>query len=195
MMIDPNTFDGPIPGENLLADTRNHPWHRPPEYDDPDEFMRYVDKTFKRPHTQQGLDTLISNGVSVTMMTDMFITRSIMDGLISIDFGILLAGPVAKAIELMCVQLGIDYEMGFEDTEVIPTSDDVQHIAMLMERDGLVEVSPPEVPEAGEEEAPEEESMGLMAPEADLEGEPADQETQAEMLGMNAEEGPDNELQ
>jgi hypothetical protein len=187
-------FDIPIPGENFLSDTRNQSWHRPPEYDHPDQFLKYVDKTFKKPQAQTGLDTLVSSGVSVTTMTDFFISRSIMDGLISIDFGILMAGPTARAIELMCVQLGIDYEMGFEDNTEVPTKEDVQHIADLIERDGLVEVDPEEEDVPEEEQAAEEE-MGLMAPEADLAGEPADKDMQAEMLGLNAEEGPLDELQ
>ena len=137
---------------------------------------------------------MVSSGVSVTTMTDFFISRSIMDGLISIDFGILMAGPTARAIELMCVQLGIDYEMGFEDNTEVPTKEDVQHIAELMERDGLVEVTP-EQEDVPEEEEAEEDMMGLMAPEADLAGEPADEDMQAEMLGLNAEEGPLDELQ
>jgi hypothetical protein len=187
-------FDIPIPGENFLSDTRNQSWHRPPEYDHPDQFLKHVDKTFKKPQAQTGLDTLVSSGVSVTTMTDFFISRSIMDGLISIDFGILMAGPTARAIELMCVQLGIDYEMGFEDNTEVPTKEDVQHIADLIERDGLVEVDP-EQEDVPEEEQAAEEEMGLMAPEADLAGEPADEDMQAEMLGLNAEEGPLDELQ
>ena len=197
MLVNRETFDAPIPGENFLADTRNQPWRRPPEYDNPDDFMKYVDKTFRQKHTQEGLDTLISNGVSITTMTDMFISRSIMDGLITIDFGVLLAGPTAKAIELMCVQLGIDYEMGFENTAEVPSSNDVQHLAMIMERDGLVQVAAEdeedEMPPTDEAAEPEQD-MGLMAPEADLMGDTADEQTQAEMLGMNAEEGPEDEL-
>lgn len=194
MLVDKETFDMPIPGENFLADTRNQPWRRPPEYDNPDDFMRYVNKTFKKPQAQAGLDTLISNGVSITTMTDIFISRSIMDGLITIDFGILLAGPTAKAIELFCVQLGIDYEMGFEEELDIPTAQDVRHMADLMERDGVINIEEPEEEEEVEETAPDNSDMGLMAPEADLLGEPADDEMQAEMLGANSEEGPEDEL-
>lgn len=194
-MIDRNTMDGPIPGENFMADTRNYPWHRPPEYDHPDKFLAYTYKTFKRPHTMGGLETLLSSGVTVTTMTDMFLSRSIMDGLITVDFAIMLAGPVAKAIELMAVQLGVDYEMGFEDTAEIPTKENVQRLARIIEEDfpqaeeeDLLGAEEP----VAEEEAP---SVGLMAPEADLLGEPADKKTQDTMLGLIDEEEPADELQ
>jgi hypothetical protein len=192
MLIDRQNLDGPLPGENFLEDTRNHPWRRPPEYDDPDEFMRYVNKTFKRPHTMAGLETLISSGVTINTMTDMFISRSIMDGLISIDFGILLAGPTAKSIELFCVQLGIDYEMGFEDTEIIPTKEHIDRMARYAQEDGTLEM---EEEEPEEVEAEPEADLGLMAPEADLLGDPAEGDVQAEMLGMNVEEEAEDELQ
>ena len=46
-------LDMPIPGENFLSDTRNQSWHRPPEYDHPDQFLKYVDRTFKKPQKSQ----------------------------------------------------------------------------------------------------------------------------------------------
>ena len=34
--------DAPIPGENYLSDTRNYPWHRPPEIVEYDEAVDYL---------------------------------------------------------------------------------------------------------------------------------------------------------
>lgn len=190
-MFDRERMDAPLPGENFFADTRNHPWRRPPEMEHPDEFMEYVNRTFKRPHTMQGLDTLVSTGVTITTMTDIFISRSIMDGLITVDFGIMMAGPTAKALELMCVQLGIDYEMGFEDFEYVPTKEHVNRIIKDAEEEGVITYEDDE--EDAPVEAAENEDLGLMAPEADLLGEEAEPELQAEMLGQVEE--PEDELQ
>lgn len=194
MLMNKQKLDGPIPGENFMADTRNYPWHRPPEYTHPDEFLTYTYKTFKRPHTMGGLETLLSSGVTVTTMTDMFLSRSIMDGLITVDFAIMLAGPTAKAIELMAVQLGVDYEMGFEDTVEIPTKENVQRLARMIEEDMPQDEEEDLLPP--EEEEPEAEApVGLMSMGADLLGEPADKKTQDTMLGMIEEEEPTDELQ
>lgn len=193
-MIDPTNMQPIIPGENLLADTRNYPWHRPPEYDNPDAFLEYTYRTFKRPHTLGGLEALVSSGVSITTMTDMFISRSIMDGLITIDFGIVLAGPVAKALELMCVQLGIDYEMGFEDTVEIPTKAYIDQAIEMAEAAGIgAEDEDDLLLDEEPEEETVEDDLGLMAPEADLLGDEADADTQAEMLGQVEE--TEDELQ
>lgn len=35
-------FEGPIPGENYLTDTKNYPWHRPPDLIDYDESVSYM---------------------------------------------------------------------------------------------------------------------------------------------------------
>ena len=35
-------FEGPIPGENYLTDTKNYPWHRPPDLVDYDEAVSYM---------------------------------------------------------------------------------------------------------------------------------------------------------
>ena len=115
-----------------------------------------------------------------------------MDGLITIDFGILLAGPTAKSIELFCLQLGVDYEMGFEDTEIIPTKEHVDRMAKYAQEDGMIETEE-EDPEEAEVEP--DTDLGLMAPEADLLGDPAEGDVQDEMLGMNVEEEAEDELQ
>ena len=36
-------FDAPIAGENFTSDTRNYPWHRPPEITDYDDGGRLSD--------------------------------------------------------------------------------------------------------------------------------------------------------
>ena len=35
-------FDGPIPGENFTSETKNYPWHRPPEITDYDEALEFA---------------------------------------------------------------------------------------------------------------------------------------------------------
>ena len=35
-------FDGPIPGANFAADTKNYAWHRPPDITEYDEAVDYM---------------------------------------------------------------------------------------------------------------------------------------------------------
>jgi hypothetical protein len=81
--------------------------------------------------------------------------------------------------------------MGFEDTEIIPTKEHVDRMAKYAQEGGMIETE--EEPEEAEVEP--ETDLGLMAPEADLLGDPAKGDVQAEMLGMNVEEEAEDELQ
>lgn len=169
-------FDGPIPGENFTADTKNYPWHRPPEIVDYDEGVEYAAEMFQQPHTLAGLRTLLESGMSVTTLTDIFITRSIGEGKFSIDLAILLAGPIARTIELYAKQLDVQYEMGYEDTVQIPSAKVLKGMAAIMDGNPI-EDAPAPVEEPEEEVSGE----GLMSP--GVSGPPASSEEQAAMLG------------
>ena len=36
------SFQGPIPGENYVADVKNHAWHKPPDITDYDQGVEYI---------------------------------------------------------------------------------------------------------------------------------------------------------
>jgi hypothetical protein len=188
MRIEPE-FDGPIPGENFTSDTKNYPWHRPPEITDYDEALEFTAKEFKKPNALIGLETMLANGITVATMTDFFLTRNIGLGKWTIDFALVIAGPVAKTIELIAVQAGYDYEMGIEEQITVPTKEMVSDIANMIGEEEEEEEALP----TAEEPMPEEdtEGGGLMSAMSGLEGEPADKETQDEMLGYSEEEEPE----
>jgi hypothetical protein len=111
---------GPIPGENYTSDTRNYPWHRPPDITDLDSG---VEASIKQLTTREGsyaLLTMLQAGMSVVQATDIFVTTGIGAGKWSPDLGLLLAGPVSHMIKLMADGYGIKYDMGLADMP-IPT--------------------------------------------------------------------------
>jgi len=179
-LLDPNKLSGPIPGENITSDTRNYPWHRPPDITDLDEAIEYVldDLT----ETNLGLRSMamLKTDVSVATVTDIIVTTGIGRGKWTPDFAILMAGPVARLLTIMAKQYGIDYTMGLDSgegseqamlAEIINASPQkMQEVAMAVE----AEAAQMQAEEGGAEEG------GLMAPA------PADE--QAVMLGYGAEE-------
>jgi hypothetical protein len=179
-LLDPNKLSGPIPGENITSDTRNYPWHRPPDITDLDEAIEYVldDLT----DTNLGLRSMamLKTDVSVATVTDIIVTTGIGRGKWTPDFAILMAGPVARLLTIMAKQYGIDYTMGLDSgegseqamlAEIINASPQKMHeVAMAVE----AEAAQMQAEEGGAEDG------GLMAPA------PADE--QAVMLGYGAEE-------
>jgi hypothetical protein len=108
-------FSQPIPGENYLSDTKNYPWHRPPEITDIDEA---IEKSLEKLTSEEGavgLLTMLELGIDVATITDIFVTKGIGSGKWTPDFAVLLAGPISHIICLMAKGYGIEYDLGIDD--------------------------------------------------------------------------------
>jgi hypothetical protein len=162
-------FDGPIPGENYLQDTKNFPWHRPADETD---FVKIVDKAITKLSKPEAIGMMLTALESGDTILD-FVTgtarNTVGNGKIPIDQAILAAGPIARHVEYLAKKAGIKYERGFEVEPQILTPEKVRAM------DPVRPVPTPEV-----EEPAEEPMEGFMSMGAD---EPASAETQNTMLG------------
>lgn len=113
---------GPIPGENYTSDTKNYPWHRPPEYTNIDQAIEAVGKKLLSEEASPGVLTMLEMGMTVATITDAFLTSGIGAGKWTPDFALLLAGPTSHIICLMAEGYGIDYDLGIDDKRPKPTS-------------------------------------------------------------------------
>ena len=179
-------LDGPIPGENYTSDTKNYPWHRPPEITDLDEGIRHSinlltedeDEMFK-------YMAYLDGGFSIVTTTDIFVTIGIADGKWTPDFALLLAGPVSRILEIMAKAYGIKVELGLEDSNPKPSAALIKAM-----REGTL-LPAQEVREEVEQElgvAPEMDpmmSMGGLGAPVDM----APPDEQMAMLGYGPEEG------
>lgn len=115
-------FGAPIPGANYTSDTKNYPWHRPPEITNLDEAIEASFKRLIDEDAANGLMTMIEMGMPISALTEAFVMSGIGAGKWSPDFAILLAGPVSHIIYMMAKGYGLDPDMGLEPTERPPTS-------------------------------------------------------------------------
>lgn len=124
-----NVIDGPIPGANFTADTKNFPWHRPPEHKNLDDAIEAVmARLFDDEHSMNFI-TMLEMGVTVTQLTDMIVTSGIGAGKWTPDFAVLMAGPVSHLIVILAKGRDIDYEMGYEKEDDSPTSIGMKFLA------------------------------------------------------------------
>lgn len=112
-----NNGSGPIPGENFTSDTKNYPWHQPPEFVDIDEALDMISKKLTNFKRANGILTFVEMGVPLTRIADMILTSGIGEGKWTPDFALLLAGPVTRMIELICIGFGVEYTIGIEEDE------------------------------------------------------------------------------
>lgn len=111
---------GPIPGENFTSDTKNYPWHRPPEHTDMDKAIEATMKQLSTRETTYSLLTVAQAGVPITTIADIFLTNGIGAGKWTPDMALLLAGPVSHIMKIMAEDAGIEYQMGLDD-DPLPT--------------------------------------------------------------------------
>jgi len=111
MMPTPN---GPIPGENYTSDTKNYPWHRPPEVTNLDDAIQLSAKQLMDEEKSTGLLTMMQMGTPISLLTDIFVTSGIGAGKWTPDYAILLAGPVSHIMMLMAKAEGIEPDLGID---------------------------------------------------------------------------------
>ena len=169
MKSSPQAPKAPIPGANYTSDTRNYPWHRPPDIADMDKAIEYVTKDLNDGPDGFRYMSMLGAGIPVTMVTDFIVTKGIGRGKWAVDLGILAAGPIARLLIIMAKTYGVDYEIAAEE-EISLTSSKT-----LLELSGDTELTPVKV-----EEEPEEEQEGFMSV--------APEEEQNSMLGYEQEE-------
>ena len=165
MKSSPQTPRAPIPGANYTTDTRNYPWHRPPDITDMDKAIEYVTKDLNDGPDGFRYMSMLGAGIPVTMVTDFIVTKGIGRGKWAPDLGILAAGPIARLLIIMAKTYGVEYEVAVEEKISLRSSQ------TLRELSGETELTPVPV-----EEEPGEEPEGFMA---------APEEEQNSMLGYD----------
>lgn len=174
----------PIEGENLTTDTRNYPWHRPPQYPDFDSaFKYYVDEVIANERKLKSGMTLVMGGVPATTAITTQLLNMVSTGRISPDVSLILAGPAYKVFTRMLDLAGIDYLTGFESPE-----DTAMFYKKLQEEGTPPSKEAPLPKEAQEEAIKAAEQVPL--PKGGLMGAPSDEEE--EIVEMDIEAEPTN---
>ena len=175
-------IDAPVPGANLLADTRNYPWHRPPDITDYDEAVSYMISRISQEEQAELVYSLLQIDTTVTTIVSGLLMQSIAKGKIPIDLAILISGPVARYIEVIAQTNGYKYDMGTDTSDRVKITPTLLKMAM-----GIVEDDEEEEMEATPEVVPAMPEGGLMGAPTDADKMTATDEEQASMLGMNAD--------
>jgi hypothetical protein len=108
---------GPIPGENYTSDTKNYPWHRPPEFTDIDKALDMLAKKITNFKTANNILSSIEVGIPLYQITSMIIMAGIGEGKWTVDVGLLLAGPLTKMLETMAIAFDVEYDLGLDEDE------------------------------------------------------------------------------
>ena len=157
-MVDTPTpsFDRPIPGQSMTAPLGERPWQNPPRYSSVEETLQfYMPRITSQKMANQLMD-ILEMGVPIDTVVDTVQLGGVMEGVHSLDTGIVIAPALVEVISSMADNVGIEYTKFSTDKKregatsaeiVFATKDEPQA----------------EVPEIETEEDMEEEPKGLMA--------------------------------
>ena len=175
-------IDAPVPGANLLADTRNYPWHRPPDITDYDEAVSYMISRISQEEQAELVYSLLQIDTTVTTIVSGLLMQSIAKGKIPIVLAILISGPVARYIEVIAQTNGYKYDMGTDTSDRVKITPTLLKMAM-----GIVDEDDEEMEDTPEEVVSAIPEGGLMGAPLEQDKMTASDEEQASMLGMGVD--------
>jgi hypothetical protein len=168
-MLDKNTpkpaLDAPIPGQSLTAPLGDRPWQKPAKFPTPEQALAfYVDRIGQDRQINQIVD-LLELGVPVDTLVDTMQLAGVMEGLHSVDTGIIITPALAEVVKQIADGAEIDYTFTSEEIEdTLPTDSEIAvGIRHLNDKQNGITIKEEEpiVEEPAEEE--ETKPRGLMA--------------------------------
>ena len=162
------SFNRPVPGMSLTHALGDRPWQNPPQYATVDEAMDFYMETMSSDTFMIQLIDVLEMGVPVTTLANVIQMSNVMNGLHTIDVGMLVLPVIMEMIMLLGDKAGIKYETGLDNPNEVKTSNKTR-LSLLAkvakEYKGVLDEADFDVEEAEEEEIIEEaeESSGLMA--------------------------------
>ncbi len=161
------SFDRPIAGQSLTHELGARPWQTPSQYSTVDEAIDYyMERMSSEDFMVQLVDTL-EMGVPITTLANTIQMSNVMNGIHSIDVGMLVLPLLMEMLMMIGDSAEIKYNTGLDNPNEIKTSNPTRESLLtkvaMQYKDKLEEVDFENLDEETVEEEPTEEPTGLMA--------------------------------
>jgi hypothetical protein len=109
------SFDAPIPGQSLTAELGGRPWQNKTKYSTVDETIDYYMERMSSEEFMVQLADTLESGVPVTTLANTIQMAGVMDGIHTIDVGMLVLPMLMEMMMMVGDSAGIEYDTGLED--------------------------------------------------------------------------------
>ena len=117
-MIENPRITEPIPGQSLTGEPRQYAWERPPEYNTPEEALEFYLPKITDGETLDDIHLVLENGFPLSTLVRGIYMNGVMDGLHSIDVGLLIAPVLHEVIKASAKTNQIEFkEVPVSETE------------------------------------------------------------------------------
>jgi len=110
-------FDAPIPGESLTAELGSRPWQSPPQYAKVEDVMSFYIEKITEPKASSKLVVTLDNDIPISVIVNSLMLSSVMEGIHTIDVGIIVTPFLIEMCEHLANEAGIEYTTGLEEEE------------------------------------------------------------------------------
>lgn len=162
-MVMEQSFDRPIPGMGMTFEVGSRPWQTPPELTTVEEATDYYAERMNTDAFKGQLVDVIEMGVPLATLANTIQLASVMEGVHSVDVGMLMIPIIVELLITIADSQGAKYQTGMEGMENERSTAPNRIISDMMREKSMKEDDMPiEEPQMEmEEEQPQ--PMGLMA--------------------------------
>lgn len=169
-IFEEQSLDAPIPGMGLTAELGGRPWQQPPQFATVEDTIDYyIERMSNNVFTEKLISTL-EMGVPVTTIADVMNMSGVMEGIHSVDVGILVSPVLVEFMMFIADTADIEYNTGLEEEEGPSQALVNRALGKFKKEKAEQEKTQPEemvemMPMEAQEEEPtaEEKPVGLMA--------------------------------
>ena len=129
--IDSARFSAPIPGMSLTTEPKARAWEKPAKYADPEDALKFYINQINSPDMLNRMADILETKYPASALTDSLILGGVMEGLHSIDVGIIISPALYIFIKEMGRMMEVDVVTGLEQSDVPDAG--MLHMAMKQE--------------------------------------------------------------
>ena len=144
-----HNFSAPIPGMSLTTEPKSRPWESPPKMTSLSEVVDYYSERLSDPTVIGPLLRIVKKGVPIHDLSMGFTKVGLMQGLHTVDVGVLASPVITEIIKTAAELNDVDYVLTMEEADSKNTIDrDVAEDAFeMIQTSGLEEKILDEEPE------------------------------------------------
>ena len=109
MIQEPN-LSAPIPGQSLTGEPKGYAWERPPEYNTPEEALEFYLPKKTDEETTDDILLALENDFPLSILVKGIYMNGVMEGLHSIDVGLLIAPVLHEVILSIAKTHNVDFD-------------------------------------------------------------------------------------
>ena len=105
----------PIPGMSLTGEPGNYPWEQPPKYVELADVVDFYTERLTSDEAVDGIADVLSRDATVTDLANTFMKAAVMQGIHSVDVGVIAFPIIAEIIKTIGDISGVGYITTPED--------------------------------------------------------------------------------